>query len=233
MTHDARLTGQPWRFLGPTPGNAWPVLPDAAASAVLALLLQLERSEWLAPAELEAEQSRQLDLVARHAWNTVPHYRAAWEGCYDPSQPMSRERLASLAQVQRAVGQLQSRGGRNGLETWLPQVQEELGALLRAASGQGEINDASVDFALQMADAAAAGRPMVGAGPYPVVGPPAGGPTPYPPGGAYPGGAPPAGAFGPGSVKYTPPARVTTRSFGRPNGLPSKLSTIDASLPFG
>ena len=101
MTHDARFTGQPWRFLGPTPGNAWPVLPDAAASAVLALLLQLERSQWLAPAELEAEQSRQLDLVTRHAWNTVPHYRAAWEGCYDPSQPMSRERLAALPVLSR------------------------------------------------------------------------------------------------------------------------------------
>jgi hypothetical protein len=115
---------------------------------------------------------------------------------------MSRDRLAGLAQVQRAVGQLQSRGGRNGLETWLPQVQEELGVLLRAASGQGEINDASVDIALQMADAAAAGRPMVGPGPYPVVGPPAGGPTPYPTGGPYPGGPPPAG--GPGPAPYPP-----------------------------
>jgi hypothetical protein len=40
-------------------------------------------------------------------------------------------------------------------------------------------------------------------------------------------------AFGPGSVKYTPPFVSTTRSFGRPNGLPSKLSASTASLPFG
>jgi len=86
----------PWQFQSATPGNAWPALPDAAGSAVLALLVQLEASQWLAPERLEADQLRQLDLLARHAWNTVPHYRAAWAGRYDPSVPMSRERLAAL-----------------------------------------------------------------------------------------------------------------------------------------
>ena len=46
---------------------------------------------------------------------------------------MARERLAGLAQLQQAVGQLQSRGGRSGLDVWLPEVQDELAALTRAA----------------------------------------------------------------------------------------------------
>ena len=43
-----------------------------------------------------------------------------------PFGMMPRERLAGLTAAQQAVGQLQSRGGRSGLEAWLPQVQEEL-----------------------------------------------------------------------------------------------------------
>ena len=50
---------------------------------------------------------------------------------------MPRERLAGLSAVQQALGQLQSRGGRSGLEAWLPQVQEEISALMLAFGGQG------------------------------------------------------------------------------------------------
>jgi hypothetical protein len=116
-----------------------------------------------------------------------------------PFGMMSRDRLAGLTQLQRAVGQLQSRG-RRGLETWLLQVQEEVAAMLRIASGQGEVNDATVDFALQIADAAAAGRPMIGPGAYPAGGGPAGvtGPAPYPGPGPYAGTAPPGPGPGPG-----------------------------------
>ena len=141
---------------------------------------------------------------------------------------MSRERLAALTQVQRAVGQLQSRGGRSGLELWLPQVQDEIAVLLRAASGQGEINDATVDYALQVADAAVTGRPIVGQGPYPVVGPPAGGPgsAQYPGAGAagpYPGGAPP----GPG------PAPTPYPSGGYAGGPPVGSGPTPYTLPPG
>lgn len=102
-----------------------------------------------------------------------------------PFGMMPRERLAALSSVQQAVGQLQSRGGRSGLDAWLPEVQEEISALMRAASGQGETSDVAVDLALQIADAAASGRPIIGPGPYSGTGPPAGGgrppsPEPYP-----------------------------------------------------
>jgi hypothetical protein len=100
-----------------------------------------------------------------------------------PFGMMPRERLAALQRVQQAVGQLQSRG-RRGLETWLPEVLVETNALLRASGGQGELQDASIDVALRLADAAAAGRPMLAPGPapgaYPTAPlPPSSGPTPY------------------------------------------------------
>ena len=139
-----------------------------------------------------------------------------------PFVRMSRERLASLEHLHRALGQLQARGGRHELEEWLLEVQVEVEALRHAAGGQGPAGDAAIDVALQVADAAATGRPVPGAGPYPVVGPPGSGPysgsgpgsTSYAPGpsGAYPPGGypadrplpPPPGA---GSTPYTlPPA---------------------------
>lgn len=96
-----------------------------------------------------------------------------------PFGTMPRERLAALQRVQQAVGQLQSRGGR-GLETWLSDVLLEWNALMRASSGQGELQDVSIEVALRLADAAAAGRPMLAPGPS-APGPltPSGGPTPY------------------------------------------------------
>ena len=107
---------------------------------------------------------------------------------------MPRERLAGLSQVQRAVGQLQSRGGRSGLDVWLPIVPDELNALVHAASGQGGVSDAAIDMALTVADAAVSG---VGSGP----------PARYggqPPGGHYPGGATPLPPSG-GPAPYTLP----------------------------
>ena len=127
-----------------------------------------------------------------------------------PFGMMPRERLSGLADVQRAVGQLQSRDGRSGLDQWLRDVQDELDALVRTASGQGEVGDAAIDEALRVADAAATGRPAIGPGAYPMTGrpigpspesaplPPGGGPTPYslPPAYEAYGGAAAAGAGG-------------------------------------
>ena len=124
-----------------------------------------------------------------------------------PFGMMPRERLSGLTGVQRALGQLQSRDGRSGLDVWLRDVQDELNALVRAASGQGEVSDAAIDQALRVADAAATGRPAIGPGPYPVVGPPLG-PSPGPGAGQYPGSGPegpPPGAY-PGSAPPLPPS---------------------------
>jgi hypothetical protein len=107
-----------------------------------------------------------------------------------PFGMMPRERSAALRRVQQAIGQLQGRG-RKGLDVWLAEVLIELNALIQGFSGQGELPDASIDVALRLADAAAAGRPMLTPGPYqPIPGGP-GAPPPGPGAGPVPGGYPP------------------------------------------
>ena len=119
---------------------------------------------------------------------------------------MPRERVAALHRVQQAVGRLQSRGRAGGLQFWLPDVMVEVSALLGATSGQGELQDASIDLALRLADAAAAGRPMLAPGPYPPVGPGPGALPPGPPPGASPGYYPPTGSpAGPAGAPAGPP----------------------------
>jgi phenylacetate-CoA ligase len=57
------------------PGVVWPGLPSPQGAALLALQFQLEHSERLAPAELAAQQFRQLGALLSHALRTVPWHR--------------------------------------------------------------------------------------------------------------------------------------------------------------
>lgn len=61
-------------------GIEWPAFPDAHTARLLALLWQLEQSEWWSPAALAAHQQRQLAAVFAHAATTVPHYEASLAG---------------------------------------------------------------------------------------------------------------------------------------------------------
>jgi phenylacetate-CoA ligase len=67
-----------WRFEGAMPGVAWPAISAPHAAAKLALLHQLEHSQWLSYARIGQLQSRQLELLLRHAATTVPYYRKRW-----------------------------------------------------------------------------------------------------------------------------------------------------------
>ncbi len=58
------------------PGIRWPAVPALGDAYVLALLHQLEQSEWWPPAALLAHQLRQLENLLVHAVRTVPFYRA-------------------------------------------------------------------------------------------------------------------------------------------------------------
>jgi phenylacetate-CoA ligase len=62
----------------------WPAITGPQEATALALQYQLERSQWLSPADLRALQQRQLDALLRHAWLTVPFYRWQWHGSYRP-----------------------------------------------------------------------------------------------------------------------------------------------------
>lgn len=61
-------------------GVAWPALPDARTQRQLAMLWQLEQSQWWPVAELQAQQRPQLAAILAHAAATVPHYQQALAG---------------------------------------------------------------------------------------------------------------------------------------------------------
>lgn len=60
-------------------GIEWPALADARTARQLALLWQLEQSEWWSADELQAHQERQLAGLLAHV-ATVPHYEATLAG---------------------------------------------------------------------------------------------------------------------------------------------------------
>jgi phenylacetate-CoA ligase len=69
-------------------GIAWPALPDAHTASLLALLWQLEQSQWWPAEELRAHQRRQLAAIFAHAASTVPHYQKTLAGrCADEAVP--------------------------------------------------------------------------------------------------------------------------------------------------
>ena len=68
-----------WQILSDVPGIAWPALPPAGGASVLALLRQMEESQWLSPPELAALQAEQVDELLSHAYATVPFYRDRWK----------------------------------------------------------------------------------------------------------------------------------------------------------
>jgi phenylacetate-CoA ligase len=84
------------------PGVTWPAVPGREAAAALALQFQLERSQWLAPEQLRDLQFRQLELLLRHAHETVPYYKERWRGCYDPARPLTPEAFSGIPVLARS-----------------------------------------------------------------------------------------------------------------------------------
>jgi phenylacetate-CoA ligase len=69
-----------WLFQSAASSVAWPALSAPHAALKLALLHQLERSQWLPPERLRELQARQLGVLLRHAASHVPYYRDKWGG---------------------------------------------------------------------------------------------------------------------------------------------------------
>ena len=96
-------------------GLAWPGLPGASGTKVLALMFQLEQSQWWPPERLLESQFRQLAEVVRHAFETVPFYRQRFEAAgIDPNRELTHEawtRLPILTrkEVQQSFDALLSR----------------------------------------------------------------------------------------------------------------------------
>lgn len=94
-----------WSLHSVLPGIAWPAVPSVEASSVLALLFQLEQSQWLPAGELRSLQLRQLESLTRHAHLASPHYRQSWRGAFDPDRSLDQQRFQALPILTRAEAQ--------------------------------------------------------------------------------------------------------------------------------
>ncbi|MFQ5774273.1 MAG: phenylacetate--CoA ligase family protein [Kiloniellaceae bacterium] len=89
-------------------GVRWPAVPEPRGAAVLAILFQLEQSQWWPGQDILEQQFRQLALLLEHAYRTAPFYRERLEragvgptGTVGP-EAWSRIPLLTRAQVQAA-----------------------------------------------------------------------------------------------------------------------------------
>jgi phenylacetate-CoA ligase len=91
-----------WKYASGLADVVWPAIPAGDGTVSLGFLFQLESTQWLSPQRLFDRQLGQLDLLLRHAFATVPHYRQAWSGLYDPDAALTAERLLQLPRLSRA-----------------------------------------------------------------------------------------------------------------------------------
>jgi len=105
----------PPRLRSSIPGLAWPAVPSAAAARQLALLQQMEESQWWPAEALRAQQDRQLSVLLRHAAASVPFYSERLAGIVPRPgralQPEAWSRIPLLRRedIQHAGAALHSR----------------------------------------------------------------------------------------------------------------------------
>src|ERR1700722_12427561 len=59
------------------PGCRWPELPDSVFAQVWNAYLELDRTQWLDPADLVKRQLKQVRTLLSHCLSHVPYYREA------------------------------------------------------------------------------------------------------------------------------------------------------------
>ncbi|MFQ5468492.1 MAG: hypothetical protein ACE5DS_10215, partial [Kiloniellaceae bacterium] len=84
----------------------WPAIPDRRGAGVLAILYQLEQSQWWRREELLDRQFQQLSLLVAHAHRSLPFYheRFARAGI-DPARPLGPGDWCRLPLLTRAAVQ--------------------------------------------------------------------------------------------------------------------------------
>lgn len=81
----------------------WPAVPDDAGARALAMQFQLEQTQWWSPAELEQQQMRQLQLLLRHAYASLPFWRDRLDRAgFTPERGVTPEGFRSLPFITRA-----------------------------------------------------------------------------------------------------------------------------------
>ncbi len=80
----------------------WPAVPDPRASALLAVLFQLEQSQWWSVEKLETAQSAQLQRLLAHARRSVPFYRERLKNAPTaPGSPWDQDRWRTVPILRR------------------------------------------------------------------------------------------------------------------------------------
>jgi phenylacetate-CoA ligase len=75
----------------------WPGIPSGAGATLMGLQFQLEQSQWWPQETLAAMQSRQLQCLLQHAYQTVPYYNRVFdEAAVDTTQPLSPEQWMQI-----------------------------------------------------------------------------------------------------------------------------------------
>ncbi len=83
-------------------GVAWPAIPDDFNARVVALLYQLERTQFWVPEQLQAYQLHQLVPLLTHYYHTSPFMQQRLKAAgYTPDSPVSLELFRSLPQLSR------------------------------------------------------------------------------------------------------------------------------------
>ena len=84
------------------PQLEWPAMPSTSAAYTLALLLQIEDSQWWTPEELLQHQLRQLGAMLAHAYQQVPLYRKRLDQAgYRPGESVSEESFRCIPTLTR------------------------------------------------------------------------------------------------------------------------------------
>jgi len=99
--HESPGSAAPWQFQSALAECAWPAVPGVHQASILALLFQMEQTQWLTAGAIAELQFQQIAGVLRHAFSTVPHYRQLWRERYDPRAPLTPERFAALPILSR------------------------------------------------------------------------------------------------------------------------------------
>jgi len=90
------------------PHMVWPAVPNDAGALALALQFQLEQTQWWPTAELERHQMRQLQLLLRHAHDTLPFWRDRLGACgFRADREFTPDMFRSLPLLTRADVQTQ------------------------------------------------------------------------------------------------------------------------------
>jgi len=90
----------------------WPAIPGRGTAQVMALLYQLEHSQWHTPELIAERQDSQLACLLEHALATVPYYREQFTGSGRDARSLlecwSELPILTRAEVQQAGRQLHS-----------------------------------------------------------------------------------------------------------------------------